>query len=102
MIAGLIESGTVERMNQLPGIKDVPVLGALARSESFTRNETELLIMITAYLVEPIAKSEADRVTDTTKRTEPLNVALAQSLALSYGNVVNNYTDGAAFGFIME
>lgn len=102
MIAGLIESGTVQRMNGLPGIKDVPVLGALVRSESFTRNETELLIMITAYLAEPIAEKQAVRVIDPVARPEPLNVALAQSLALSYGNVVNNYTQDAKFGFIME
>lgn len=102
MIAGLIESSTVERMNNLPGIKDIPVLGALVRSESFTRNESELLIMITAYLAEPIAEKAAERVVDPIKRSEPLNVALAQSLALSYGNVVNNYTQDAPFGFIME
>ncbi|HEY8964452.1 MAG TPA: type II and III secretion system protein family protein [Alphaproteobacteria bacterium] len=102
MIAGLIESGTVQRMNGLPGIRDVPVLGALVRSESFTRNETELLILITAYLAEPIADKQAERVIDPIKRTEPLNIALAQSLALSYGNVVNNYTQDAPFGFIME
>jgi len=102
MIAGLIESGTVQRMNGLPGIKDVPVLGALVRSESFTRNETELLIMITAYLAEPIAEKQAERVADPVKRTEPLNEALAQSMALSYGNIVNNYTKDAPFGFIME
>lgn len=102
MIAGIIQSKAIERMNKLPGIANVPVLGALARSESFTRNETELLIMITPYLVEPFAYNQADIVVDETKRTEPLNRALAESLAIAYGEHVHTYADGRPFGYIME
>lgn len=101
MIAGLIESKAIERMNRLPGIGEVPVLGALSRSESFTRNESELLVMISAYLVEPFAEKNAVRVA-TPARVEPLNRALAESLAIAYGESVNNYAGNRAFGYILE
>ena len=39
----------------VPGIGDVPVLGALFRSDSFQRNETELVIVVTPYVVRPAA-----------------------------------------------
>lgn len=102
MIAGLIESQALERMNALPGINEVPILGALARSESFTRNESELLVMITAYLVEPFAEKEADRIIDASAQTGPLNRALAESMAIAYGESISSFADGRPFGFIME
>lgn len=102
MMAGLINSKTIESMNGLPGIQSVPVLGALARSESFTRNESELLVMITAYLVEPFANKDAEREVDTVMRVEPLNRALAESLAIAYGQTVGSYSENRSFGYIME
>ncbi len=103
MIAGLIESKAIERMNRLPGIGDVPVLGALVRSESFNRNESELLVIISAYLVEPFAEKAAVRSTlPSEKRVEPLNRALAEALAISYGQSVNTYAQNRPFGYIME
>lgn len=102
MIAGLIESKAIERMNRLPGIGDVPVLGALVRSESFTRNESELLVIISAYLVEPFAEQAAVRTADAAARIEPLNRALAESLAIAYGASVNTYAENRPFGYIME
>jgi pilus assembly protein CpaC len=101
MIAGLIESKAIERMNRLPGIGDVPVLGALVRSESFNRNESELLVIISAYLVEPFAERAAVRTMDT-PRLEPLNRALAESLAIAYGESVNTYANNRPFGFITQ
>lgn len=102
MMAGLINSKTIESMNGLPGIQNVPVLGALTRSESFTRNESELLVMITAYLVEPFANKDAEQDVDTVMRVEPLNRALAESLAVAYGQTVGSYAENRSFGYIME
>jgi len=44
--------------NALPGIGEVPVLGALFRSDSFERDETELVIVITPYLVGGVANPD--------------------------------------------
>jgi len=53
MIAGLIESGSSQSIDNVPGLKNVPVLGALFRSRDFLNEETELVIIVTPYLVDP-------------------------------------------------
>lgn len=53
-IAGLIENKIVQDSQKLPGLGDIPILGALFRSDAFRRNETELLVVITPYLVKPV------------------------------------------------
>jgi pilus assembly protein CpaC len=50
-IAGLLQDNNTLTGSALPGIGEVPVLGALFRSDAFQRNETELVIVITPYLV---------------------------------------------------
>ena len=52
-IAGLIEDNFVDNNQQLPWLGDVPVLGALFRSADYQRQQTELVIIITAHLVTP-------------------------------------------------
>jgi pilus assembly protein CpaC len=52
-VAGLLQSDFSDSVRQLPWLGDIPVLGALLRSSSFQRNETELVILVTAYLVKP-------------------------------------------------
>lgn len=53
-IAGLFTNTIVNSMNELPGLASVPVLGALFRSANFTRRETELVVIVTPYLVKPV------------------------------------------------
>ncbi len=50
-IAGLLQDNTTLTGNALPGIGELPILGALFRSDGFQRNETELVIVVTPYLV---------------------------------------------------
>ncbi|ASM72979.1 type II and III secretion system protein family protein [Pseudosulfitobacter pseudonitzschiae] len=52
-IAGLLQDDFTDNNSQLPWLGDVPVLGALFRSASYQRNQTELVIIITAHLVTP-------------------------------------------------
>ncbi|TNF58617.1 MAG: type II and III secretion system protein family protein [Rhodobacteraceae bacterium] len=52
-IAGLIEDNFIDNARQLPWLGDVPVLGALFRSADYQRQQTELVIIITAHLVTP-------------------------------------------------
>lgn len=53
MIAGLLQNDVIDGLNGLPGIMDIPVLGALFKSNSFKRQETDLVIMVSAILVKP-------------------------------------------------
>jgi pilus assembly protein CpaC len=52
-IGGLLQSNLSNEVSKIPLLGDVPILGALARSTSFKRGETELLIIATAYVSEP-------------------------------------------------
>jgi pilus assembly protein CpaC len=55
MMAGLLKSANTKGLSGLPGIKDTPVLGDLVSSKSFQREETELVVIVTPYLVQPYA-----------------------------------------------
>lgn len=58
VIAGLLQSSTRRNIDGMPWIKDTPILGALFRSQDFQNDETELIIIVTPYLVDPVAQSE--------------------------------------------
>ncbi|HTI31486.1 MAG TPA: type II and III secretion system protein family protein [Sphingomonas sp.] len=53
MIGGLLRNTNANSTDKAPGLGDVPVLGALFRSNKFRRQETELMIVVTPYLVRP-------------------------------------------------
>ena len=53
MIAGLLESVTKQTISSLPGLTQLPVLGALFRSRDFQEGDTELVVIVTPYLVKP-------------------------------------------------
>jgi pilus assembly protein CpaC len=54
-IGGLLQNNVSQNINKFPWLGDMPVLGQLFRSEAFQRQETELVIFVTPYLVHPIA-----------------------------------------------
>jgi len=58
-IAGLLSDQTTQTDQSTPGLGDVPILGALFRSESFQRGQTELVIIVTPYIVRPISDPSA-------------------------------------------
>ncbi|WP_198369966.1 type II and III secretion system protein family protein [Roseomonas rosulenta] len=58
-IAGLLSRSTGLNNSGVAGLGDIPVLGALFRSDRFRRNETELVIIITPYLVRPVSDPSA-------------------------------------------
>lgn len=64
MIAGLLQNLHNNNFNKTPGISDLPVLGALFRSNAFQRSETELVIIITPYLVKPVNANDIKLPTD--------------------------------------
>ncbi|MCM8729439.1 type II and III secretion system protein family protein [Hephaestia sp. GCM10023244] len=64
VIAGLLSNSRANTIEKAPGLGDVPVLGALFRSNGWKRNETELVIVITPYLVKPINANQVVLPTD--------------------------------------
>jgi pilus assembly protein CpaC len=61
-IAGLLKEDVREIVSKYPVLGDIPILGTLFRSSSFKKNETELIVIVTAHLVKPL---------DMTKQTLP-------------------------------
>lgn len=57
-VAGLLQSSTDISQRQLPWIGDVPVLGSLFRSSSYQKNETELVVIVTPRLVQPLTPGQ--------------------------------------------
>lgn len=57
-IAGLMQHTTKQEIDRFPGLGQMPVLGALFRSRDFQNNETELVVLVSAYLVSPTGRQE--------------------------------------------
>jgi pilus assembly protein CpaC len=63
-MAGLMNEDTRQNIDGFPGLKDLPVLGTLFRSRDFIKQETELVVLVTPYLVKPTARQELARPGD--------------------------------------
>ncbi|MBA4160600.1 MAG: secretion system protein [Novosphingobium sp.] len=64
MIAGLMSNGAQNTIKKLPGAGDLPIVGSLFRSTHFQKGETELVIVVTPYLVQPVNASDIKLPTD--------------------------------------
>lgn len=81
MIAGLITDSMNSTIDQIPGAGDIPILGALFRSTAFRRNETELVIAVTPYLVDPARSSDIKLPTDNFKPASFMDTVLFGALS---------------------
>lgn len=103
VISGLISNQTKENIDGIPGIKNLPVLGKLFRSRDFIKNETELIVLVTPYLVNPVSRSQVARPDQGFAPASDLEAKL-----LGYANRVHGKTDGYGlkdggdYGFIVE
>jgi pilus assembly protein CpaC len=61
-IGGLLQNNASSTISRYPGLGDLPVLGPLFRSTNFTRSETELIIIVTPYIVKPIDDPKSIRL----------------------------------------
>jgi len=107
-IAGLIEDEFLDNADQMPWLGDVPVLGALFRSASYQRSQTELVIIITAHLVTP-TRGEAlalptDRVKPPSERDLFLFGQTAQTGQVSRGaaSEVARQDFSGSYGYVMD
>lgn len=63
-IAGLIQNSMTHNYKKVPGLGDIPVLGELFKSDSFQRDESELVIIVTPYAVAPVSAPKLAAPTD--------------------------------------
>jgi pilus assembly protein CpaC len=104
-MAGLIQEQTKRAINGLPGLDQLPVLGALFRSQDYVNNESELMVLVTPYVVRAVAQKELSRPDDGfAPASDSQSTLLAQMNRLygisgSVGPVANCRCD---FGFIID
>jgi len=63
-MAGLIQEQTKQQINGIPGLMQLPVLGSLFKSRDYINKQTELMIMVTPYLVRAVAQKDLSRPDD--------------------------------------
>ena len=105
MLAGLIQSRSRQTLDQLPGLKKLPVLGSLFQSRDFINEETELVVIITPYLVDPTQKGRLRTPADGYANASDPRTILFGKLNAMYGkddNGLNADNYNAPVGFIEE
>jgi pilus assembly protein CpaC len=104
-MAGLIQEQTKQAVNGLPGIDQLPVLGQLFRSQDFVNNQTELMVLVTPYVVRAVAQKELSRPDDGFAPASDSQSTLLAQINRIYGisgraEPVANYQGN--FGFIID
>jgi pilus assembly protein CpaC len=104
-MAGLIQEQTKQAINGLPGLDQLPVLGALFRSQDFVNNQTELMVLVTPYVVRAVAQKELSRPDDGfAPASDSQSTLLAQINRIYgiYGRVEPVGSFQGNFGFIID
>ena len=105
MMAGLISSDARQSLDKIPGIKNVPVLGALFQSRDFQLEETELVIIATPYLVDPTSKDKLGTPSDGFANPTDDKTILFGQINAQYGKdgePIDSDSYRAPVGFIEE
>jgi pilus assembly protein CpaC len=78
-MAGMIQEQTKQSINSVPGLGQLPVLGALFRSRDYVNRQTELVVIVTPYVVRAVAPKELSRADDGfTDASDPATVLLGR------------------------
>lgn len=86
VIGGLVQDNIRQAMSGLPGVSKIPIFGTLFRSKDFIRNETELVIIATPYLVKPVGRNALQRPDDNFNPTGDLSSYFLGTVNRIYGN----------------
>ncbi|MCW5702891.1 MAG: type II and III secretion system protein family protein [Bradyrhizobium sp.] len=84
-MAGLIAEQTKQAVNGLPGLTQLPILGSLFRSRDFVNSQTELMVMVTPYVVRAVAQKDLSRPDDGFSNTTDPQADLIGSINRIYG-----------------
>ncbi|NQV21727.1 MAG: type II and III secretion system protein family protein, partial [Rhodospirillales bacterium] len=98
VIGGLLQNDYKNVIDGFPGLRNIPILGALFRSVDFQRQETELVITVTPYLVEPFNDNDVVLPTDGYVPPNDLEMYLLGKLQVAYGRKEGEVPDGKPAG----
>jgi pilus assembly protein CpaC len=104
-MAGLIQDQTKQAINGLPGLAQLPVLGSLFRSRDYVNNQTELMVLVTPYIVRAVAQKDLSRPDDGFASASDPQADLLGSINRIYGvpgrtEPARNYR--GSYGFITD
>lgn len=85
VIAGLLSDQSRQAITGYPGLKNLPIIGALFRSRDFQKNETELVIIVTPYIVKPVARQQLAQPDDGFAWASDWNANLLGQMNRIYG-----------------
>jgi len=105
VMAGLLSNKTKQNIDGVPGAKDLPVLGALFRSRDYQKNETELVVVVTPYVVDPTNRKNIALPTDGFANASDMDTVLMGKLNATYGANGNAPTDKklkGPVGFVVD
>src|ERR1700716_815980 len=104
-MAGLIQEQTKQAVNGMPGIDQVPIFGQLFRSQDFVNNQTELMVIVTPYVVRAVAQKDLSRPDDGFAPASDSQSALLARINRIYGLAARADAVGTSqgnFGFIID
>ncbi len=103
-LAGLISTKTQQNIDGLPGAKDIPILGTLFRSRDFQNDESELVVIVTPYVVQPTSRQQLATPADGLAPATDLKADFLGHLNRIYGKGEGMPTGGLKgdYGFIVE
>jgi pilus assembly protein CpaC len=84
-LAGMIQEKTKQQINGVPGLMQLPVLGSLFRSRDYINNQTELMVLVTPYVVRAVAQKQLSRPDDGFADPNDQSTALLGRLNRIYG-----------------
>jgi pilus assembly protein CpaC len=104
-MAGLIQEQTKQAVNGLPGLAQLPVLGSLFRSRDYVNSQTELMVLVTPYIVRAVAQKDLSRPDDGFAAVSDPQADLLGSINRIYGvpgrvEPARNYR--GTYGFITD
>jgi pilus assembly protein CpaC len=104
-MAGLIQEQTKQAINGLPGLAQLPVLGSLFRSRDYVDRQTELMVLVTPYVVRAVALKDLSRPDDGFASASDPQADLLGSISRIYGvpgrvEPARNYR--GTYGFITD
>jgi pilus assembly protein CpaC len=105
MIAGLLQDDTKQTLDSLPGAMNLPVLGTLLRSRDFQSGQTELVVIVTPYLVKPVSPDSLQTPADGLKIASDAQTVLLGRLNRAYKAppaAVAGRTYEGPYGYVIE
>lgn len=105
MIAGLLQDKSAQDLSGIPGAMDVPILGALFRSRDYQSGQTELVVIVTPYLVKPTNANDLQTPMDGLQIANDIDTLMLGRLNQTYKHdpkATAGRTYQGPYGYVVE